>query len=212
MIQLKNIYKHYTQDKVITKLNLEIKKGEFIALTGPSGSGKSTLLNLIGGLIKPTKGKITIDEKELNKYSDKELAKYRNKTIGFIFQEFYLDSFLSVKENILLPTHFNKHKKKTIEENLKKIIAEVELTHKTNTQINTLSGGQKQRVAIARALINKPEIILADEPTGNLDAKTGQKIIQILKKLHKNHNITLIIATHDPAIANSADRIITFPI
>ena len=174
---------------------------------GPSGSGKSTLLNLIGGLDTPSEGSILIEGKDISEYSDKELSRYRNHTVGFVFQEFHLESFLSVKNNVLLPTYFN-HTGKHDEIYAEKLIKEVELSNKIDSKINELSGGQKQRTAIARALINKPKIILADEPTGNLDLKTGQTIIDLLKKLQKAHNITLIIATHDPLVAKAAGKII----
>lgn len=211
MIQLKNISKKFVSGKSATNalfdINLNIQEGQFIALMGPSGSGKSTLLNLIGGLDTPSEGSILIEEKDISEYSDKELSKYRNHTVGFVFQEFHLESFLSVKNNVLLPTYFN-HSLKSDEIYAEKLIKEVELSNKIDSKINELSGGQKQRTAIARALINKPKIILADEPTGNLDLKTGQTIIDLLKKLQKAHNITLIIATHDPLVAKAAGKII----
>lgn len=211
MIQLKNISKKFISGNSATSalidINLTIKEGEFVALVGPSGSGKSTLLNLIGGLENPTEGSILINEKDISEYKDKALSKYRNDTVGFIFQEFHLEPFLTVKENVLLPTYFN-HTSKHDEIYAEKLIKEVELSNKIDSKINELSGGQKQRTATARALINHPKIILADEPTGNLDIKTGETIIQLLQKLHKTHKVTLIIATHDKAIANSADKII----
>lgn len=211
MIKLKNISKKFVSGKSSTNalldVNLDIKEGQFIALMGPSGSGKSTLLNLIGGLDVPSEGSIFIGDKDISEYSDKELSKYRNHTIGFVFQEFHLEPFMSVKDNVLLPTYFN-HQEKYDEHYAEKLIKEVELSNKIDNKINELSGGQKQRTAIARALINKPKIILADEPTGNLDLKTGQTIIDLLKKLQKAHNITLIIATHDPLVAKAAERII----
>lgn len=211
MIQLKNISKKFVSGKSATNalfdINLNIQEGQFIALMGPSGSGKSTLLNLIGGLDTPSEGSILIEEKDISEYSDKELSRYRNHTVGFVFQEFHLESFLSVKNNVLLPTYFN-HSSKSDEVYAEKLIKEVELSNKIDSKINELSGGQKQRTAIARALINKPKIILADEPTGNLDLKTGQTIIDLLKKLQKAHNITLIIATHDPLVAKAAGKII----
>jgi putative ABC transport system ATP-binding protein len=211
VIQLKNISKKFVSGKSATNalfdINLNIQEGQFIALMGPSGSGKSTLLNLIGGLDTPSEGSILIEGKDISEYSDKELSRYRNHTVGFVFQEFHLESFLSVKNNVLLPTYFN-HTGKHDEIYAEKLIKEVELSNKIDSKINELSGGQKQRTAIARALINKPKIILADEPTGNLDLKTGQTIIDLLKKLQKAHNITLIIATHDPLVAKAAGKII----
>ena len=211
MIQIKNVFKKFVAGKNVSdalqNINLNIKEGQFIALIGPSGSGKSTLLNLIGGLDSPTTGSISINNKDISHYNDSELSHYRNSTIGFVFQEFHLESFLTVKQNILLPTYFN-HPPKDIEKFADKLIKEVDLTSKANSKINELSGGQKQRSAIARALINKPTIILADEPTGNLDIKTGATIIKLLKELHKKHNTTLIIATHDKAVAKAAEIVI----
>lgn len=211
MIQLKNIYKKFVDGKVVVHalhdINLEIKKGEFVALTGPSGSGKTSVLNLIGGLDSPTSGTIFIDQKDISNYTDKELSRYRNESVGFVFQEFHLEPFLTVLENVLLPTYFNHHKK-TDEHRAKELISEIGISEKAHSRVNQLSGGQKQRTAIARALINNPQIIIADEPTGNLDVATGGKIIEILGKLHKEHGLTIIIATHDEGIAHRADRII----
>lgn len=211
MIKLKKVCKSFksgrTNTPAIYNIDLQIKKGEFIALVGPSGSGKSTLLNIIGGLDSVTKGTVLINDEDISTLSDHDLSKYRNTEIGFIFQEFHLEPFLSVKKNILLPTFFN-HKSPNAEEYANKLISEVKLSQKTHARINELSGGQKQRAAIARALINHPNIILADEPTGNLDHKTGKTIIDLLKNLHKKHNVTLIIATHDPKIAKAAEKII----
>lgn len=204
MIEIKNLEKTFKKEIALKKADFKIKKSEFVALVGPSGSGKSTLLQLIGGLDKPTKGEIKVEGEKINCYTDKELAAYRNQKIGFIFQEFHLEQHLTVLENILLPTYFGK----TQPANPDKLLAEVELINKKNAKALTLSGGQKQRIAIARALINKPKIILADEPTGNLDAETGNKIIKLLKKIHKAHKTTFLIATHDEKIAKIADRII----
>ena len=192
MIHLKNIYKKFVDGKAVVHalhdVNLEIKKGEFVALTGPSGSGKTSVLNLIGGLDSPTSGTIFIDGKDISKDSDKELSHYRNESVGFVFQEFHLEPFLTVLENVLLPTYFNHHQK-TDENRAKELIAEVGISEKSHSRVNQLSGGQKQRTAIARALINNPQIIIADEPTGNLDMATGAKIIDILTKLHKEHGL-----------------------
>lgn len=211
MIQLKNISKKFTDGKssveALKNINLEIKDGEFVAIIGPSGSGKTSLLNIIGGLDSPTQGAVFVDKKDISKHSDKELSNYRNRSIGFVFQEFHLEQFFTVLKNVLLPTYFNHHKKDD-QIRAKKLIDEVGLKDKTNTHAHQLSGGQKQRTAIARAFINNPKIILADEPTGNLDKETGEKIINLLKSLHKKHGLTLIIATHDKDIAESADRII----
>ena len=209
MIKIDNFSFYYgdAENPALENINLEIKEGEFIALVGPSGSGKSTLLHLIGGLDTPTKGTIIINTKDLSLLNDNDLSKYRNENVGFVFQEFYLESELSALRNILIPSLFNHHSKDD-QNRATKLLKEVELSEKINSPVNELSGGQKQRVAIARALMNNPAIIIADEPTGNLDSKTGEKIIKLLKKLHKEHGITILIATHDESIAKAADKII----
>jgi putative ABC transport system ATP-binding protein len=210
MITLKNVSKRFVSGKSSTQalanINLNIKKGQFIAIVGPSGSGKTTLLNIIGGLDFPSKGEIEFNKKLINRFNDNEISKYRNNDVGFIFQEFHLAHHLTVKENVLLPTFFNHTSKK--ESQAEKLIEEVKLTQKSHSKASELSGGEKQRTAIARALINNPQIILADEPTGNLDLKTGETIINLLKQLHKIHKTTLIVATHDKKIAQAAGRII----
>ncbi len=212
MIKLENVYKRYfTGNEIFETLeavNLEIEEGEFLALIGPSGSGKSTLLNIIGGLDTISEGKIKIRNKDISTFSDEELSLYRNTEIGFVFQEFCLDPFLTVIENVLLPSRFSKQKKKNTEDKAEKLLNEVGLLAKKHSKIKELSGGQKQRVAIARALINSPKILVADEPTGNLDTVTGKTILDLLKELHETHKTTLIIATHDQAIAKIAKRII----
>lgn len=211
MIKLKHVSKRFLTGKTTTQavknVSFDIKAGEFIALVGPSGSGKSTLLHLIGGLDTPSEGEIYFNNTNLNLLSDKELSIYRNKHIGFIFQEFHLENFLSVRQNVMLPTFFQKGKFKE-PDRAERLLSEVGLLGKIKSKITELSGGQKQRTAIARALILKPKLIVADEPTGNLDLKTGSIIIDLLKKLHKKNNTTLIIATHDDNIAKAADRII----
>lgn len=204
MIKVKSLIKHFQTETPLQDYSVNIPKGKFIALVGPSGSGKSTLLHLIAGLDKPSAGDIIVNRKNLNTLSDQQLSSYRNKDLGFIFQEFHLNKDLTVKENILLPTYFGKSKRY----NITKLIKEVGLEDKENTRVKELSGGQKQRVAIARALIHNPKIILADEPTGNLDQKTGKQILTLLKKLHKQHKTTLIVATHDNNIAKTADQVI----
>lgn len=210
MIEIKNLSKKFSAGnspvQALNHISLSIKEGQFIAIVGPSGSGKSTLLNLLGGLDTPTTGEILVKTKQLSHLTDHELSHYRNHTVGFIFQEFHLEPFLTVKQNILLPTIFNSNKNRNTE--AETLIKEVGLTSKTDTKITELSGGQKQRTAIARALINNPSLLLADEPTGNLDSETGLTIIKLLKDLQRLHGTTLIIATHDEHIANMADQII----
>jgi len=211
MITISKITKSYKSGKkaynALASFSIKVKPNEFIALLGPSGSGKSTLLNIIGGLDSPTKGTVSFKNKNIHKLSDKVLSHYRNDEIGFIFQEFHLEPNLTVLDNVLLPTHFNDEKENK-KEKATKLLKEVGLSKKVSRKANELSGGEKQRVAIARALINNPSIILADEPTGNLDKETGKVIINLLKSLHKNHKVTLIIATHDDKIAKAANKII----
>lgn len=209
MIHLKEVSKSYHNGektiKVLDNINLHLKEKAINVITGPSGSGKSTLLNLIGCLVKADHGEINIDGKNITSLTEIERAHLRGRKIGFVFQEFYLKPELTVSENILLPIYFTNT---TITQSeLTEMLKEVELEHKENQKIKELSGGQKQRVAIARALINKPKILIADEPTGNLDQKTGQTIIQLFKKIHKTLDTTIIIATHDEEITKIADTI-----
>mgnify|MGYP000701763541 FL=1 len=212
MIQIKNLSKKYncgnSCSTVLKNINLEIKEGGFIAIVGPSGSGKSTLLNMISGLDTPSSGSVTVNKSRLASLSDNELSRYRSHHIGFVFQEFHLENFLTVRENVLLPSYFNHHKKRDNKLAVK-LIKDVGLENKIDSPINELSGGQKQRAAIARSLINQPQIIIADEPTGNLDLETGKSILKLLKTLHSEHKMTVIIATHDTHIAAAAKKIIT---
>ncbi|OGG27237.1 ABC transporter ATP-binding protein [Candidatus Gottesmanbacteria bacterium RIFCSPLOWO2_01_FULL_39_12b] len=211
MITLSNVYKEYKLDgEVFTALkniNLKILEGEFTAIVGPSGCGKSTLMHLIGLLDIPSKGNISIFDKDVSKLNDNQLSKLRNEFIGFIFQQFNLINKLNVLENILLPTIYSRAKLdfdplKRVWELLKRFGIE----EKAKSFPNKLSGGQQQRVAIARALINKPKLILADEPTGNLDSKNGAMIISLLKELNRKDKITVIIVTHDVHIAENTRR------
>lgn len=215
MIRLKDISKFYTaQDETVEALqevSLEIQDGEFVVIIGPSGSGKSTLLHLIGGLDIPTYGQIEVNGKILNELKDKALSRYRNQEIGFIFQDFYLAPHLTILENIQMPLAFSQRKKwreENAEKKAKELLTLLHLQDRLHHKPTQISGGQKQRVAIARALINKPKILLADEPTGNLDSLTGKKIISMLKRIHQSQPITMIVVTHDPEIAKYADRTI----
>lgn len=199
----------------LNKVNLNIDKGDSIAILGSSGSGKSTLLNLIGCLDKCTDGKILFEDKDITNYKDKELAMIRNKKIGFIFQNFSLLNEYNVIENVEIPmlygnllTKKSKISKKEIRNRALEYLNMVRMDEYTNKKITQLSGGQQQRVAIARALVNKPEIILADEPTGALDKKNGLNIIKILKEINEKNNTTLIVVTHDEEIAKFCNRII----
>ena len=214
MIKFKNVWKIYKIDNEIEyvalkNINLEIKKKEFVSIMGPSGSGKSTLMHLIGLLDKPTKGEILIEEKNVVNFNDDQLSTLRNEFVGFVFQQFNLIPKLTVLENILLPTIYARKKlnydpkKKALE-----LIKRFGLKGKENSYPNKISGGQQQRVAILRALIMEPKLILADEPTGNLDSKTGIEIMNLLKSLNEKDGITVVVVTHESYIASYGKRII----
>tara|TARA_B100001971_G_scaffold151512_1_gene140658 strand:- start:115 stop:822 length:708 start_codon:yes stop_codon:yes gene_type:complete len=210
MIELKKVYKEYVNDEVVTKvlfdINLKINKGEYIAIMGPSGSGKSTLMHILGLLDTPTKGEYFFNNKKVSKMEDEELSEYRNKKIGFVFQNFNLLPKTSVWDNVYLPLFYSKDKVNI--KDVDKSIEEVGLKHRRDYLSNQLSGGEKQRVAIARSLVNNPDIIFADEPTGNLDSKTGLQIVSILKKLN-DHGKTIILVTHEKITSEYANRIIS---
>lgn len=192
--------------KAIDDNNIEIIEGEFVAIVGKSGSGKSTLLHMIGGLDRPTDGKVFIDGKDIFSLKDESLAIFRRRKIGFIFQYYNLIPSLNVWENIVLPIGLDN---KTVDEEfINDIIKALGLSDKKESLQNTLSGGQQQRVAIARALATRPSIILADEPTGNLDSKTSDEVMSLLKSMIKKYNQTLVMITHDETIAQMADRVI----
>ncbi len=212
IIKAQNISKYYNigeqnEVKANENISLEINEGEFIAIIGASGSGKSTLLHMIGCLDNPTSGKIIIDNEDISKLSDSEIAKVRLKKIGFVFQTFNLIPGINALENVtisLMPYNLSKSK----EEDAKRLLKELGLEKRIYHDQSKLSGGEKQRVAIARALINNPKIILADEPTGQLDSKTGKEIIDSLKKLNKEKKITIIIVTHDESLLKYVRRVI----
>lgn len=210
IIKTENLSKIYgkKENKVIAlnNVNIEVKKGEFVAIVGSSGSGKSTLLHQIGGVDRPTSGKVIIDDKEIYKLNENNLAVFRRRKIGFVFQSFNLISVLSVEENIKMPVLLDHQK--VDEEYFKDLVKTLRLENRLNHLPSELSGGQQQRVAIARALINKPAIILADEPTGNLDSENSKEIMEMLKYSVRKYNQTAIVITHDLSIAESADRII----
>ena len=192
---------------VLKGINLEIKKGEYVALMGPSGSGKSTLMNLLGCLDTPTSGNYILNGKDVSQMSDNELAEIRNKEIGFVFQTFNLLPRTTALDNVALPMIYAGYSKSERRARATKVLQEVNLGDRMDFQPNQLSGGQRQRVAIARALVNKPSIILADEPTGNLDSKTSEEIMKLLKEIHNKGN-TIIVVTHEEEIAAHANRII----
>ena len=211
VIELKNVSKYYEMGeeivKALDKINIKIKKGDFVAIMGPSGSGKSTGMNLIGSLDYSTKGEIYLEGENIEDLTESELAQIRGKKIGFIFQSFNLIPTLTALENVMLPMTFQSVEKEERVEKAKKLLKLVELEDRMSHYPNQLSGGQQQRVAIARSLANDPEIILADEPTGNLDTKTGEIVIEFLEKLNKEGK-TIIIITHDPDLAKNHANII----
>jgi len=210
VIEIDDVWKIYKMGIVdvpaLKGLNLEVQEQEFLAIMGPSGSGKSTAMNIIGCLDIPTKGKVLLDNKNIAKMSESSLAQIRGKKIGFIFQHFNLVPSLSALENVMLPMTFQGVPENQKIERAKALLKLVGLEERMNHRPAELSGGEQQRVAIARALANDPEIILADEPTGNLDSKTGEKIMQLLVDLHQKEKKTIIVITHDADIAAYAKR------
>lgn len=212
VIRIENVTKDYVTEDVVTKvlhhINLAVKKGEFIAITGPSGSGKSTLLNILGLLDIPTSGTYILNGTDVTQLSEDEIAAIRNREIGFVFQQFNLLKRISVLENVVLPAIYMGTKQKEREERARELLTKVGLGDQMYKKPNQLSGGQQQRVAIARALMNKPAIILADEPTGNLDTKSGEDVMGLLKDIHRQGN-TILMITHEHDIAEQAKRIVT---
>lgn len=210
ILKTRGLKKYYGDGESLVKAiddnNIEIIEGEFVAIVGKSGSGKSTLLHMIGGLDRPTDGKVFIDGKDIFSLKDESLAIFRRRKIGFIFQYYNLIPSLNIWENIVLPIGLDN---KTVDEEfINDIINALGLSDKKESLPNTLSGGQQQRVAIARALATRPSIILADEPTGNLDSKTSDEVMSLLKSMIKKYNQTLVMITHDETIAQMADRVI----
>ena len=211
MIRLQNIQKVYRTDTIETlalnRINLNIDKGEFISIMGPSGCGKSTLLNIIGLLDAPTKGNVQIDAQTTDVLSNRQLAHFRNKKLGFIFQSYHLINDLKVLDNVELPLLYRKCTAKERKELATAALEKVGLSNRIKHFPTQLSGGQKQRVAIARAIAGQPEIILADEPTGNLDSAMGNEIMEILLHLNKTENTTVVMVTHDENMANKTHRL-----
>lgn len=212
LIKLVKLNKVFQLDKnlkfqALKDINLEIKSGEFLAIVGPSGSGKSTLMNILGLLDKPTSGQYFLDNKDVSKLNPDTLANLRNKRIGFVFQQFNLLKRTSALDNVALPLIYSGIPREERNIRAKWALEQVNLSDKLNSRPNQLSGGQQQRVAIARALVNNPDIIFADEPTGNLDTKTGLEILEILKNLNREDK-TIILITHEKDIAKSAKRTI----
>ncbi len=211
IIKLEGIRKSYYMGKheltVLKGITLDIMKNEYVALMGPSGSGKSTLMNIVGCLDSPTAGKYILNNQDVSKMADDDLADVRNKEIGFVFQQFNLLPRLSAVENVALPLVYAGLSKKLRIEKAMDVLAKVNLTDRSHHRPNELSGGQCQRVAIARALVNDPSLILADEPTGNLDTKTSYEIMEIFGKIHQGGN-TVVLVTHEEDIANHALRVV----
>ncbi len=210
IIELKNVTKTYKSGKLsvnaVCGISIKVEKGEIIAIMGPSGSGKSTLMHIIGLLDRPTSGDLLIDNKKINmSMPDSKLAKIRSEKIGFIFQQFNLLNKMTALSNVVMPTIYKKIGKKSAQERAVNLLSEVGLKNRIKHKPSELSGGETQRVAIARALINDPDIILADEPTGNLDSKSGQEIMKVLVDLNKKGK-TIILITHDQKIADYAKR------
>ena len=212
MIKLENIDKVYRTETIETtalkQINLHVEKGEFLAVMGPSGCGKSTLLNIMGLLDKPTNGNVQIDEMEVKTFGDRKLAKLRNWKIGFVFQNFHLINDLSVVDNVEIPLLYRRMSGKDRRRKALGVLEKVGLSARTKHFPRQLSGGQYQRVAVARAIVGNPEIILADEPTGNLDSVMGAEIMDILMRLNKDENTTIVMVTHDEHLAEQAHRII----
>ena len=210
IIKLDNVWKIYKMGEVevpaLKGINLEVKKNEFLAVMGPSGSGKSTAMNMIGVLDIPTRGKIYLERQDISKLEESDLAQIRGKKIGFIFQQFNLIPTLSALENVALPMIFQNMPKEERVERATKLLDMVGLGDRIHHKPNEMSGGQQQRVAIARSLINDPEVVLADEPTGNLDSESGHKVIDFLKDLHKKEKKTIVMVTHDEDLAKHAQR------
>jgi len=212
IIEARNIYKNFIKDsveiKVLKNVNLKIKKGDKVAITGKSGSGKSTLLNLLGTLDYPTKGEILINDVNTTILPEDTLAELRNSKIGFVFQFHYLIKELTALENAILPALIGNKNIDIAKEKAIKLFEELDIIDRMNHKPNELSGGEQQRVAVARALINEPEILIADEPTGNLDTKNTEKLLNLIDEFHKKYNLTLILATHNNEVAKICNRIV----
>ncbi|AXV37766.1 MAG: ABC transporter ATP-binding protein [Methanobacteriaceae archaeon] len=209
IIEIKNLKKSYDHGKIkaLNGIDLNVQKGEFVSIMGQSGSGKSTLLNMIGALDQADEGSIQVADKDLMK--TKNLNEFRSKEIGFVFQMHNLIPNLTVLENVQIPMFERNLSSTEMDKRAKNLLKSVELEDRMNQTPNKLSGGERQRVAIARALVNHPSIILADEPTGSLDSKTGDVILNLIKDIHQKENVTLVMVTHEAYVANMADRTIT---
>lgn len=213
ILELRDVMKIYkmgeTEIRALNGVTLNVEKGEFLSIVGPSGSGKSTLLNIIGCIDIPTSGEVFLDGDDVSKLKDRELTKIRLNKIGFIFQQFYLIPTLNARENVELPMKEAKMPREERRKRVSKLLEHVGLGERERHYPNQLSGGEQQRVAIARSLANSPSVILADEPTGEIDSETSEKIVTLLKKLNSEQKVTLIVVTHNLKVAGYADRSIT---
>lgn len=212
LIKLENVWKIYKLGEVdlpvLRGVNLEIRQGSFATIMGPSGSGKSTLMYMLGLLDMPSQGKVYLQGQDTSNFSEDELAEVRGEKIGFIFQQFNLLQNLSALENVMLPMIFQGVSEAKRKEKAKQLLESVNLAQRINHRPSEMSGGEQQRIAIARSLVNDPEILIADEPTGNLDSSTGKTVMEILTKLHKEQGKTIVVVTHDPNIAHYSQNVI----
>lgn len=212
LIKLEDVWKSYQLGEVkldaLKGVDLEINEGHFVTLMGPSGSGKSTLLHIVGVLDLPSKGRVLLSGQDISKLTEDELAQARGRQIGFVFQQFNLLMNLTAAENVMLPMTFQGTSEAERRKRAEKLLKSLGLEERTNHRPSELSGGERQRVAIARALANDPDIIVADEPTGNLDSSTGKEVMEILVDLHKNEKKTIIVVTHDPNIAKHSEELV----
>ena len=208
MLSTKNLTKNYGELQILKGVNLEVNKGEIVSIVGASGAGKSTLLQIIGTLDHPNSGQVLIDNVDIFSLNAKKMAEFRNQKIGFIFQFHHLLPEFSALENIMMPALINKNSKKEAEKKASFFLDYLQISHRANHKPNEMSGGEQQRVAIARALINEPAIILADEPTGNLDSQNSEAIFQLINNLRKELNQTFVIVTHNDDLALQCDRIL----
>ncbi len=212
VIEVSDVWKlHKLGDEVVKALvaaELQVMPGEFVCLMGPSGSGKSTLLNIIGGLDRPTKGSVKVAGKDTGKLTESQFAALRHDTIGFIFQSYNLIPFLSAVENVELPLMFEPYDRKSLRKRAMELLELVGLSHRVHHQPTKMSGGEQQRTAIARSLISNPTLVLADEPTANLDHKTGETVVRMLRDLCSTMGVTVVASTHDPIVAEEASRVV----
>jgi putative ABC transport system ATP-binding protein len=214
VIKTQGITKVYNETKgvpvyALNGVDLSIKKGEFTAIVGPSGSGKSTLLNIIGGLDNPTAGTLEVGGIDISQLNENKLISFRLNNIGFVFQAYNLIPVLTAKENVAFIMQLQGRPKKEVDQRASELLAEVGLGDRLNNRPSELSGGQQQRVAVARALASKPQFVLADEPTANLDSKSAENLLDIMAKLNREENITFVFSTHDPRVINRAQRVVT---